>query len=71
MGALGGAGVILVLIGMVIAVLWVLLPFAVFGIKDLAKELIAEQRKTNTLLTQFIDKDKQPQTTSEHTPRVL
>lgn len=45
-----GLGVIGVLLLLFIAILWILLPFAVFGIKDLAKTLIAEQKKTNRIL---------------------
>lgn len=36
--------------GFLIAVLWVLLPFAVFGLKDLVRELIKEQKRTNVML---------------------
>jgi threonine/homoserine/homoserine lactone efflux protein len=31
-------------------VLWVLLPFAIFGMKDLLRKLLREQTHTNTLL---------------------
>ena len=34
----------------IILVLWILLPFAVFGIKPLITKLIAEVQKTNELL---------------------
>jgi threonine/homoserine/homoserine lactone efflux protein len=34
----------------VLVVLWVLLPFAIFGMKDLLRELVREQKHTNTLL---------------------
>lgn len=37
-----------------IAVLWILMPFAVFGLKDLTRDAIAQQRKTNQLLEQMI-----------------
>lgn len=51
MGAIGGVGflacAILVLIW---AVLWIVLPFAIFGSKDLLKQLIREQKRTNELL---------------------
>jgi hypothetical protein len=53
MAGLGvGVSLALVLLGLLIAVLWVLLPFAVFGVKDLMRQLLAEQRKTNALLEQ-------------------
>lgn len=51
MDSLGsGFAIALVLLGIVIAVLWVLLPFAVFGIKDLARTIIEQQRASNKLL---------------------
>ncbi|KAF1701691.1 hypothetical protein [Pseudoxanthomonas suwonensis] len=36
---------------LILTVLWILVPFAVFGIKPLLRQLIAEQRRTNDLLT--------------------
>ncbi|PPT95055.1 hypothetical protein [Xanthomonas arboricola] len=36
--------------GLVLSVLWLLVPFAIFGIKPLLGQLLAEQRKTNTAL---------------------
>ncbi|GAB3726702.1 hypothetical protein GCM10028862_02320 [Luteimonas pelagia] len=33
-----------------LVVLWILVPFAIFGIKPLLKQLVAEQRRTNELL---------------------
>jgi hypothetical protein len=37
----------------VLTVLWIALPFSIFGIKDLLRELIEEQRKTNALIRDF------------------
>lgn len=37
----------------VIVVLWILLPFAIFGLKGLVRELLHEQRTTNDLLRRF------------------
>lgn len=54
MEVLGSIYIVLTLVALLIAVLWILMPFAVFGIKDLARELIAEKRKTNKLLEQLI-----------------
>ncbi len=49
--AVGGTFLIfLVILALIIAVLWIFMPFAIFGSKDLLKELIREQRKTNELL---------------------
>lgn len=62
MDSLGGIGVIGTLLLLFIAILWILLPFAVFGVKDLARDLIREQknlaelqRKTNELLAQLAE----------------
>jgi hypothetical protein len=34
----------------ILAILWILVPFAVFGVKSLLHALIAEQRRTNQAL---------------------
>jgi hypothetical protein len=54
MEAFGIFGVLLFLLGVVIAVLWVFMPFAIFGQKDLTRELIREQRRANDLLEKLI-----------------
>lgn len=41
---------ILILVGVVIAILWILMPFAIFGVKPLLTEILAEARETNKLL---------------------
>ncbi len=38
------------LFAMVVAVAWIILPFAMFGIKPLLRELIAQTKETNVLL---------------------
>ena len=40
---------VLALAALFVLVLWVLLPFAVFGSKPLLRELIAQQKQTNEL----------------------
>lgn len=37
------------IVGLILTVLWILVPFALFGIKPLLRELIAEQRRANEL----------------------
>ena len=62
----GGVYLVIVLAGLLIGILWILMPFAVFGIKDLARELIKEQRKTNQLLEKLVAQNPQnPQTTPQ------
>jgi hypothetical protein len=41
---------ILILFGIVLAIAWTLLPFAMFGMKPLLRQLIAETKRTNALL---------------------
>jgi len=36
--------------GFVLAVCWIVLPFALIGLKPLLRELIREQKRTNELL---------------------
>lgn len=37
----------------VLVVCWIILPFAIIGTKPLLRELLAEQRSTNQLLTRL------------------
>lgn len=43
-----GAGIFL--FAALLAILWILVPFAVFGVKGRLDRLIAEQRRTNDLI---------------------
>ncbi len=47
---MGLLGVGLFCLGLVVAVLWIFVPFAVFGIKPLLWTIIREQQLTNQLL---------------------
>ena len=51
---LGGSfGIFVVLFLFILALLWFLLPFAIFGTKDKLDLLIAESRKTNAELARL------------------
>ncbi|KAF1721958.1 hypothetical protein [Pseudoxanthomonas wuyuanensis] len=53
-GLLGGAfGLFVILFLLVLGILWFVLPFAVFGIKPLLRQLIVEQKRTNEVLTRI------------------
>lgn len=41
----------LIVFGVILSILWLLVPFAIFGIKPLLRTLIAEQRKANDGIT--------------------
>ena len=45
-----GIGLVILLAGLVVTVLWICMPFAIFGTKPLLRELLAEQQRTNRLL---------------------
>jgi len=49
----GGVGLFIILFLFVLAVLWFLLPFAIFGTKDKLAAIIAESRKTNVELAKI------------------
>ena len=50
---LAAFGLIGTLFLFILAILWLLVPFAIFGIKPLLKELVSEQRKTQALLMEI------------------
>jgi len=49
-GALGSLYLVIVVLGIVLAVCWIILPFALIGTKPLLRQLIAETKRTNDLL---------------------
>jgi hypothetical protein len=50
---LAAFGLIGTLFFFILAILWLVVPFAIFGIKPLLRELIAEQRRTQALLMEI------------------
>lgn len=46
----GSIAIIIVLAVILLTVLWVFVPFSIFGIKDLMKKNLKEQERTNELL---------------------
>jgi biopolymer transport protein ExbB/TolQ len=46
---------ILIILGIVLAILWIILPFAVFGINKRLDRVIWESEKLNTKMQTFID----------------
>lgn len=51
---MGAFGIVFVLLVFVFLAIWIALPFSIFGIKDLLREAIAEQKKTNGLLKDML-----------------
>jgi len=46
---MGGVSMIWLIFGVVLAILWVLVPFAIFGIKPLLQDILAELRRANAI----------------------
>jgi hypothetical protein len=58
--AVTGVGLLYVLLiafAIVVLILWVLLPFAVFGVKPLLEQLLAELKTMNDLLRRIDHRD--------------
>ena len=51
-----GVMVFVWVLAFIIAVLWVLMPFAIFGTKPILRELLAEQKRTNALLQEAAER---------------
>jgi hypothetical protein len=54
-----------VVLGTVLTIAWIILPFALIGTKPLLRELIAETKRTNKLLEYVAE--KQPSATTKRT----
>lgn len=50
--------VLTTLAGIALLIAWILLPFAMFGLKGRIRELIDETKRTNALLEQLRDKSQ-------------
>jgi hypothetical protein len=48
----GGLMLVAWLLGVFVLIAWILLPFAMFGIKPLLRELIVASKETNRLLSE-------------------
>lgn len=56
LGGIGAIGLfLLVFFLLLLCILWIVLPFAVFGIKDRLNRLLEETRLQNELLTEVRD----------------
>ena len=63
---LGGLYIFVVLFFFVLAVLWFLLPFAIFGTKDKLNLLILETQRTNEILKEMREKISGPTRTESY-----
>ena len=56
---MGAFGLLFFLLLVILLILWVALPFSIFGIKDLIREAIEEQKKTNELLQRLLEEKEE------------
>ncbi|MBI5328615.1 MAG: hypothetical protein HZB80_10075 [Deltaproteobacteria bacterium] len=56
---MGAFGIIFIILFFVFLAIWIALPFSIFGLKDLIREAIEEQKKTNEFLKNLLkEKEK-------------
>ena len=65
--AMGWAMFVFWLLGMFVLIAWILLPFAMFGIKPLLRDLVAATKETNRLLA--VAQAPPPALVAEESPR--
>jgi len=47
----GGLLTVLLILAVIVAILWVFLPFAIFGTKEILRDILAELRRMNVALS--------------------
>ena len=68
---MGAFGLLFFLLLVILLILWVALPFSIFGIKDLIREAIEEQKKTNELLKNLLEKKNVTQSEKDEKDRKI
>jgi hypothetical protein len=58
--AMSGVMLAMWLLGVFVLIAWILLPFAMFGIKPLLRDLLAATRETNRLMAAALEPPKPP-----------
>ncbi len=53
----GSLYVLVVIFSLIFAVLWLILPFAIFGIKPLLNKLLVELKETNQYLSELVEEN--------------
>ncbi len=70
---IGGASIYILFL-FILTIVWIFLPFAIFGTKKRLDQIIEETRKTNRLLEEVLDKSGDEQGFSAprraHSPRL-
>jgi hypothetical protein len=57
---LGSLALIGIILAIVLVVCWIILPFAILGTRPLLRDLLLEQKRSNELLHQLLDRQPKP-----------
>jgi flagellar biogenesis protein FliO len=57
---IGSLTMIGIILALVLVVCWIILPFAILGTKPLLRDLLREQKRSNELLHQLLDRQPKP-----------
>lgn len=64
--AFTGVTLFLGLLGLVLTVLWIFVPFAIFGIKSLLQEILVELRRANVIADACTPRAGRPAQPTDH-----
>jgi len=65
---MGAFGLLFLLLLFILVLIWIALPFSVFGIKDLLRKMAEEQKKTNELLKDLLKAGADSKPAPAHRP---
>lgn len=65
---MGGLTIVFAVLGVVLMIAWIIMPFAIIGTKPILRSLLQEQRKTNELLEVLADRQAGASTFPSDTP---
>lgn len=58
---MGAFGLFFIFLWVILLIVWIILPFYIFGIKGIMKNILDEQKKTNELLKGMLYKKHAPE----------
>jgi len=61
----GSLYILLIIFLLILAILWFILPFAIFGIKPLLNKLLAELEETNRYLSKLVEEQREENDTNQ------
>jgi hypothetical protein len=61
---------VLMIVGTILAVIWILLPLAIIGTKPLLRELLTAQSTTNHLLSELLELERRREKAAAAPPKI-